>query len=106
MSFSIAVTSVARIFEEVTPHTPTLLSFYHVFGCSCTMRKTAGADGDGQRGIVSCIAFASGSPTMYACGSFSKSVGLYDDTTGQPWAVLEVEGGVTQVSLSHDGTML
>lgn len=43
---------------------------------------------------------------MYACGSFAKSVGVYDDRTGQAWALLDLESGVTQTQFSPDGSLL
>ena len=63
---------------------------------------------DGLRGLLSCFAFAPDYPDLYACGSFSGTTGLYDERDPSH-LIVELEahgGGVTQLSFSHDGTML
>ena len=55
-------------------------------------------------GIVSCI--ASGNK-MFASGSFSKLIGLYDGTSLQNIATLQgQQGGVTHLLISPDGNQL
>ena len=56
----------------------------------------------GQKGIISCFAFAP-SGGMYACGSYSKSLGLYDERTGTSFAVMATPTGVTHARFSPDG---
>ncbi|KAK1153521.1 hypothetical protein AOXY_G29584 [Acipenser oxyrinchus oxyrinchus] len=60
----------------------------------------------GQSGLISCIAF---SPVqdLYACGSYSRTVGLYSRAEGLPIAVLQGhQGGLTHLRFSPDGTLL
>eukprot|EP00041_Stephanoeca_diplocostata_P028786 m.832213 g.832213 ORF g.832213 m.832213 type:complete len:524 (+) comp23435_c0_seq5:217-1788(+) len=64
---------------------------------------------DGQKGILSCIACAPHDEKIYACGSYAKSIGLYDGTArqpGRPWGLLDTAAGVTQVAFSPDGQLL
>lgn len=64
---------------------------------------------DGQKGILSCIVCAPHDKKIYACGSYSKSIGLYDDSArkpGRPWGLLDTAAGVTQVAFSPDGQRL
>ncbi|XP_077117752.1 telomerase Cajal body protein 1 [Ranitomeya variabilis] len=57
----------------------------------------------GQPGIVSCVAF-SPAQDIYACGSYSRSVGLYSYQEGVTLAVLHGPlGGVTHLLFSADG---
>ncbi|XP_033113668.1 telomerase Cajal body protein 1-like [Anneissia japonica] len=60
--------------------------------------------GIGQSGIISCFAMdASGN--LYAAGSYSKSIGIYCESSGTQYCVLEGHaGGVTQLMFSPDGT--
>ncbi|KAM4749229.1 LOW QUALITY PROTEIN: telomerase Cajal body protein 1 [Rhinophrynus dorsalis] len=81
---------VVRVFETSRP------------GRDCQCRPTFHKK-QGQSGIISCIAF---SPTqdVYACGSYSKSVGLYSRHEGVTLAVLQGHhGGVTHLVFSSDG---
>ena len=61
----------------------------------------------GQGGIISCLAV---SPCMevYACGSYSRTVGLYSCQDGTPLAMLPERhrGGVTHLLFSPDGNHL
>jgi len=60
-----------------------------------------------QSGIISSISFSNEHIGIYACGSFSKSVGLYHANTDQCIGVLNGHsGGVTQVKFSPDGIHL
>ncbi|XP_040202762.1 telomerase Cajal body protein 1 [Rana temporaria] len=71
------------------------------FECRPTFHKK-----QGQPGIISCIAF---SPTqdIYACGSYSKCLGLYSYEEGIMLSVLHGHhGGVTHVLFSPDGNCI
>ncbi|KAJ6654952.1 hypothetical protein lerEdw1_006423 [Lerista edwardsae] len=60
----------------------------------------------GQSGIISCIAFSPTQP-LYACTSYSKTVGLYSRAEGDPLAVLHGHrGGVTHALFSPEGSRL
>ena len=79
-------------------------------GRQCDVRPTCKTkrSRDGLRGLLSCFAFAPDYPDLYACGSFSGTTGLYDERDPSH-LIVELEahgGGVTQLSFSHDGTML
>ncbi|KAM4035178.1 LOW QUALITY PROTEIN: telomerase Cajal body protein 1 [Anomaloglossus baeobatrachus] len=57
----------------------------------------------GQPGIISCLAF-SPSQDIYACGSYSRCLGLYSYEEGVTLAVLHGPvGGVTHLLFSADG---
>ncbi|XP_048372798.1 telomerase Cajal body protein 1 [Sphaerodactylus townsendi] len=57
----------------------------------------------GQSGIISCIAFSPTQP-VYACASYSKTVGLYSRAEGDPLALLHGHrGGVTHAQFSPEG---
>lgn len=76
-------------------------------GKECTERKlkTSVLPDLNQHGIISCFAFNPCS-TVYACGSFQKSVGLYLDD-GTVVAILGGHsGGVTHLQFSQDGNKL
>jgi len=47
-------------------------------GRDCTVRETFKGK-RGQKGIISSIAFGPHSSSLYACGTYSKSCGIYDD---------------------------
>lgn len=71
-------------------------------GRDCECRPTFQKK-QGQPGIVSCIAF-SPDQDIYACGSYSRCVGLYSYQEGVPLAVLHGPiGGVTHLRFSADG---
>uniref|UniRef100_A0A8D2M0B8 Telomerase Cajal body protein 1 n=1 Tax=Varanus komodoensis TaxID=61221 RepID=A0A8D2M0B8_VARKO len=79
-----------RVFETSRP------------GRSCENRPTF-AKKQGQSGIISCIAFSPAQP-LYACTSYSKTVGLYSRAEGAPLAMLHGHrGGVTHALFSPDG---
>lgn len=61
----------------------------------------------GQSGIISCIAFSPSQP-VYACGSYSRTVGLYSCEDGSMLALLRQRhrGGVTHLLFSPDGNHL
>lgn len=65
------------------------------------------AQKQGQTGIISCIAVNPADPGMYAAGSYSKTIGLYDEKSGGPEILaLGHKGGVTHIKFSNDGTRL
>uniref|UniRef100_A0A8C5P9H5 Telomerase Cajal body protein 1 n=1 Tax=Leptobrachium leishanense TaxID=445787 RepID=A0A8C5P9H5_9ANUR len=81
---------MVRIFETSRP------------GRDCQCRPTFHKK-QGQSGIISCIAF-SPSQDLYACGSYSKSIGLYSRHEGATLAVLQGHhGGVTHLVFSPSG---
>uniref|UniRef100_A0A8C4ZF75 Telomerase Cajal body protein 1 n=1 Tax=Gadus morhua TaxID=8049 RepID=A0A8C4ZF75_GADMO len=75
-------------------------------GRDCEERPTL-VKKQGQGGIISCLAV---SPCMevYACGSYSRTVGLYSCQDGTPLAMLPERhrGGVTHLLFSPDGNHL
>jgi WD40 repeat protein len=58
---------------------------------------------EGQRGVISTIAFNPDKSGVYACGSYSSNIGLYDERSEGLLHLLRISGGVTQVSFSNDG---
>jgi WD40 repeat protein len=62
----------------------------------------------GQKGIISCIDFSPDYSGLYAAGSYSKSIGIYDETNNELCLKLTGMdgGGVTQVKFSRDGSLL
>jgi WD40 repeat protein len=70
---------------------------------TCSSRKAR----DGQRGIISCFAFAPDYSGLFAAGSFSATTGLYVES--HPGLIFELAahgGGVTQLAFSRDGKLL
>ncbi|XP_045201008.2 telomerase Cajal body protein 1-like [Mercenaria mercenaria] len=62
---------------------------------------------EGQRGIISCIDSSPTEDGLYAAGSYSRSVALYNEPAGSMVCMFEGQhGGVTQVKFSPDGTKL
>ncbi|KAJ3186518.1 Telomerase Cajal body protein 1 [Gaertneriomyces sp. JEL0708] len=63
---------------------------------------------DGQKGLVSTIAFNPDASGLYAVGSYSKTVGLYDERNDELLQLLRIEegSGVTQATFSVDGVYL
>ncbi|KAG9346622.1 hypothetical protein JZ751_006933 [Albula glossodonta] len=61
----------------------------------------------GQSGIISCMAF-SPCQSLYACGSYSRTAGLYSCQDGTLLALLPSRhhGGITHLCFSHDGQRL
>ncbi|XP_015784027.1 telomerase Cajal body protein 1-like [Tetranychus urticae] len=75
-------------------------------GRDCEERLTY-VDGGGQHGIISCITVNPVRPEIYAAGSYSKQIGLYEEPTGEPICILEGQrGGLTHLMFSPDGTRL
>ncbi|XP_028405488.1 telomerase Cajal body protein 1-like [Dendronephthya gigantea] len=75
-------------------------------GRQCQQRRTVSKK-QGQFGIISCIAASPENNGLYACGSFSKSVGLYNEPKGDLMSLVEGhQGGVTHLAFSHDGQRL
>lgn len=69
--------------------------------------KRANRETTGQRGIISCIAFNPDKSGLYACGSYSRNVGLYAAPKGNLLYNLQGQrGGITQVLWSRDGNYL
>ncbi|XP_043539382.1 telomerase Cajal body protein 1 [Chiloscyllium plagiosum] len=74
-------------------------------GRECEKRPTL-VKKRGQTGIISCIAF-SPEHDLYACASYSKTVGLYSRDRGTVLTILQGhQGGVTHVTFSPDGNLL
>ena len=78
-------------------------------GRQCELRPTCATrkSRDGQRGIISCFAFAPDRSGLFAAGSFSGTTGLYVEN--QPGLIQELGahgGGVTQLAFSSDGRLL
>ncbi|XP_056156484.1 telomerase Cajal body protein 1 [Lampris incognitus] len=75
-------------------------------GRDCEERPTT-VKKQGQSGIISCFAF---SPclSVYACGSYSRSAGLYSCQDGSLLALLPTRhrGGLTHLLFSPDGNYL
>ncbi|KAI9275935.1 WD40-repeat-containing domain protein [Phascolomyces articulosus] len=62
---------------------------------------------EGQKGIISCLDFSPDYAGLYAVGSYSHNVGIYDETNNE--LCLKLSGfktGVTQVKFSMDGSQL
>ncbi|KAK2913553.1 hypothetical protein Q8A67_001952 [Cirrhinus molitorella] len=72
-------------------------------GRDCEQRPTM-VKKQGQNGIISCIAFSS-CQSMYACGSYSRSTGLYSCEDGSLLALLPTRhrGGLTHLLFSPNG---
>jgi len=69
--------------------------------------KRANRETTGQRGIISCIAFNPDKSGLYACGSYSRNIGLYAAPKGNLLYNLQGQrGGITQVQWSRDGNYL
>ncbi|XP_041034930.1 telomerase Cajal body protein 1 [Carcharodon carcharias] len=84
---------MVRVFETSRP------------GRECEKRPTL-VKKQGQTGIISCIAF-SPEHDLYACASYSKTVGLYSRDKGIVLTILQGhQGGVTHVMFSPDGNLL
>ncbi|XP_032661652.1 telomerase Cajal body protein 1 [Chelonoidis abingdonii] len=82
-----------RVFETERP------------GRVCESRPTF-VKKQGQSGIISCITFSPAQP-LYACASYSRTVGLYSRAEGTALAMLQGHrGGVTHALFSPDGTRL
>uniref|UniRef100_A0A4W3GPU8 Telomerase Cajal body protein 1 n=1 Tax=Callorhinchus milii TaxID=7868 RepID=A0A4W3GPU8_CALMI len=74
-------------------------------GRDCEARPTV-VKKQGQSGIISCIAF-SPAQDIYACASYSKTVGLYSRDEGVTLTILQGhQGGVTHLLFSPDGNHL
>ncbi|XP_052458416.1 telomerase Cajal body protein 1 [Carassius gibelio] len=72
-------------------------------GRDCEQRPTTDKK-QGQTGIISCIAFSS-CHSMYACGSYSRSAGLYSCEDGSLLTLLPARhrGGLTHLLFSPNG---
>ncbi|XP_048221852.1 telomerase Cajal body protein 1 isoform X2 [Perognathus longimembris pacificus] len=71
-------------------------------GRDCEVRATF-AKKQGQSGIISCIAFSPAQP-LYACGSYSCSLGLYAREDGTRLALFRGhQGGITHLCFHPDG---
>ncbi|XP_033637703.1 telomerase Cajal body protein 1-like [Asterias rubens] len=74
-------------------------------GQTCEERPTRVKHAGGQTGIISC--FAMSPDGCYAAGSYTKSIGLYDERNGSLLCMVEGQvGGVTHLIFSPDGTRL
>nr|CAG4650181.1 EOG090X06W9 [Sida crystallina] len=75
--------------------------------CSTISTKSSDILTASQSGIISCLAVNPGLPSVYAAGSYMKSIGLYSEQDGTSLCVLEGhKGGVTHITFSPDGLML
>lgn len=60
-----------------------------------------------QTGIISSIVVNPVDANFYALGSYDKTIGLYDDATGEIQCLLEAHrGGLTHMMFSQDGLFL
>eukprot|EP00063_Salmo_salar_P036719 XP_014011554.1 PREDICTED: telomerase Cajal body protein 1-like [Salmo salar] len=75
-------------------------------GRDCEERPTI-VKSQGQSGIISCMAF-SPCQSVYACGSYSRTAGLYSCQDGSLLALLPPRhhGGITHLAFSPDGHYL
>ncbi|KAI8589715.1 WD40-repeat-containing domain protein [Geranomyces variabilis] len=82
----------------------------HRPGSECIRRPTTPnrKSKEGQKGLISSIAFNPDFSGMYAAGSYFGSVGLYDERNDEllHQIILEKGRGLTQVEFSRDGTQL
>jgi WD40 repeat protein len=62
----------------------------------------------GQKGIISCLDFCPDYSGLFAAGSYSQSIGIYDESNNELCLKLTGMdgGGVTQVKFSKDGKYL
>ena len=76
-------------------------------GRDCETRATAKTRGskEGQKGLISCLA-ANRDGTIYAAGSYDRTIGLYSAAAGERLALLPASSGVTQVTFAPDGILL
>ncbi|XP_062372194.1 telomerase Cajal body protein 1 [Sardina pilchardus] len=72
-------------------------------GRDCEERPTT-VKKQGQGGIISCMAF-SPCQSLYACGSYSRTVGVYSCQDGELLALLPArhQGGITHLLFAPDG---
>ncbi|KAK3913249.1 Telomerase Cajal body protein 1 [Frankliniella fusca] len=65
------------------------------------------ASGDIQNGIVSCIAVSPAIQSLFAVGTYMRTIGLYMENTGKALCILQGhEGGITHMKFSEDGLRL
>lgn len=111
---SASYTALNNVYELVssrsiqfTPDGSRIIAGYEKFICLFDISKPGNSGEyiyDVPNGIVSCI--ASGNK-MFASGSFSKLIGLYDSTSLENIATLQgQQGGVTHLLISPDGNQL
>ncbi|XP_013771698.1 telomerase Cajal body protein 1-like [Limulus polyphemus] len=75
-------------------------------GRNCEHRPT-NAKKQGQAGIISCMAFNPMDRSIYAAGSYCKTVGVYTEPNGQLFYMFDGPvGGITHLVFSPDGTKL
>lgn len=76
-------------------------------GRSYTTRNLKTASGDIQNGIVSCITVCPTLSTLFAVGTYMRTIGLYAENTGKALCILRGhEGGITHMKFSEDGLRL
>lgn len=73
--------------------------------CANCSLVSSPAKKQGQSGIISCLAF-SPSQSLYACGSYGRTIGLYACDDGSPLALLRGhQAGVTHLCFHPDGNL-
>lgn len=86
-------TKMIRVFDVSRP------------GRDCESRPTY--EKIGQAGIISCLALNPRTSTMYAAGSFNRSVAIYTEPRGDMMCMYHgQQGGVTHIKFSPDGNLL
>lgn len=71
---------------------------------NCNLKS---ASGETQYGIVSSIAVCPAVPSLFAVGTYTRSIGLYTENTGKALCILQGhEGGITHMKFSDDGLRL
>ncbi|KAE8741756.1 hypothetical protein FOCC_FOCC012704 [Frankliniella occidentalis] len=76
-------------------------------GRQCNTRNLKSASGDTQNGIVSCITVSPAVPSLFAVGTYLRTIGLYMENTGKALCILQGhEGGITHMKFSEDGLRL
>ncbi|ELU01042.1 hypothetical protein CAPTEDRAFT_167179 [Capitella teleta] len=74
-------------------------------GRECQNRKTY--DKQGQGGMISCISVNPSDQSLYAAGSYNRSIAVYSEPRGEMICLLQGQtGGVTHLAFSADGTKL
>lgn len=91
-----------RVFDINSPGRPSSeFATRHKKGKGWSMPKLS------LKGIISCLEVNPQNPNLIACGSYSRSIGIFQTETFEPIQILQGhQGGVTQVKFSEDGNYL